>query len=176
MVRKWLNWVLTSVTLTFDLWPWSFAWKSLLPLVISSWYDDGNIVNKAFRERQQTSALDQWMVVCSIVYRHCSNYIFILDVTSGFKGFGKDCRKTVWETFKCWDKVRLILETWRYISFIPSQSTSPFLKYGYWKIDLENPRPRSWVRSKFKVTTWVQHPIDSNPFGSMSIRRRIPMI
>ena len=34
-VRKWLSWVLTSVTLTFDLWPWPFAWTSLLPMVIT---------------------------------------------------------------------------------------------------------------------------------------------
>ena len=63
-----------------------------------------------------------------------------------------------------------------HISFIPSQSTFPFLKYGYQKFDLENPRSRSWVRSKFKVTTWVQHPTDSHPFGSMSIHPVIPMI
>ena len=30
--------------------------------------------------------------------------------------FGKDSRKTVRESFKCWDLVRLILETWRYLS------------------------------------------------------------
>ena len=41
------------------------------------------------------------------------SYIFILDLTSGFKGFGKDSRKTVRESFKCWDLVHLILETWR---------------------------------------------------------------
>ena len=34
-VRKRLNWVVTSVTLTFDLWPWPFAWTSLLSLVIT---------------------------------------------------------------------------------------------------------------------------------------------
>ena len=28
-VRKRLSWVLTSVTLTFDLWPWPLAWTSL---------------------------------------------------------------------------------------------------------------------------------------------------
>ena len=33
-VRKRLNWVVTSVTLTFDIWPWPFAWTSLLWLVI----------------------------------------------------------------------------------------------------------------------------------------------
>ena len=37
-VRKRLNWVLTSVTLTltFDLWPWPFVWTSPLSLVITS--------------------------------------------------------------------------------------------------------------------------------------------
>ena len=34
-VRKRLSWVSTSVTLTFDLWPWPFAWTSLLSLVIT---------------------------------------------------------------------------------------------------------------------------------------------
>ena len=33
--RKRLSWVVTSVTLTFDLWPWPFAWSSLLSLVIT---------------------------------------------------------------------------------------------------------------------------------------------
>ena len=34
-VRKRLSWVLTSVTLTFDLWPWPFAWTSPLSWVIT---------------------------------------------------------------------------------------------------------------------------------------------
>ena len=34
-VRKRLSWVVTSVTLTFDLWPWPFAWTSLWSLVIT---------------------------------------------------------------------------------------------------------------------------------------------
>ena len=51
-----------------------------------------------------------WSIAC----RRCSNYIFILDLTSGFKGFGKDSRKRARGSFKCWDLVRLILETWRY--------------------------------------------------------------
>ena len=32
-VRKRLSWVVTSVTLTFDLWPWPFAWTLLWSLV-----------------------------------------------------------------------------------------------------------------------------------------------
>ena len=34
-VRKRLSGVVTSVTLTFDLWPWTFAWTSLVPLIIT---------------------------------------------------------------------------------------------------------------------------------------------
>ena len=36
MVRKLPNWVLTYVTLAFDLWPWSFARTSLLSMVITT--------------------------------------------------------------------------------------------------------------------------------------------
>ena len=42
------------------------------------------------------------------------------------------------------------------------------------KFDVENSRSRSWVRSKFKVTTRVQHSVDSHPFCFMSIRHPIP--
>ena len=54
-VRKRLYWVLTSVTLTFDLWPWPLAWTSLLSMVItlkiSWWSDDRNIVKKCVTDR-----------------------------------------------------------------------------------------------------------------------------
>ena len=44
------------------------------------------------------------------------------------------------------------------------------------KFYIENPRSRSWVRGKFKATTWVQHSIDSHPFHPMSIGHPIPEI
>ena len=44
------------------------------------------------------------------------------------------------------------------------------------KFDLENPRSRSWVRWTLKVTTWVEHSVDSYPFHSTSIRHPIPEI
>ena len=53
-----------------------------------------------------------WSITC----RRCSNYIFVLDLTPGFKGLGKDDFKTRWESFKFWDLVRLILEFLRYLS------------------------------------------------------------
>ena len=47
-VRKRLSWVLTSVTLTFDLWSWPLAWTLLLSMVITSenfmmigWWEHG---------------------------------------------------------------------------------------------------------------------------------------
>ena len=70
-----------------------------------------------------------WSYRCSwsIACRRCSNYIFILDLTPGLSGLGKDNCKTWRQTFKFWDSVHLILEIWRYIVF----------KYGSisaWKI------------------------------------------
>ena len=41
------------------------------------------------------------------------------------------------------------------------------------KFDIENSQSRSWVRSKLKDTTWVQHSVDSHPFRSMSIGHHI---
>ena len=69
-VRKRLSWVLTSVTLTFDLWPWPFAWTSLLTMVITPenfmmiwWWEHGEKgVTDRRTDRQtdgQTDGLNQ---------------------------------------------------------------------------------------------------------------------
>ena len=42
-------------------------------------------------------------------------YIFILALTPGFNGLGKDNCEMRWETFKFWDLGRLILEGWWYM-------------------------------------------------------------
>ena len=61
-VRKRLSWVLTSVTLTFDLWPWPFAWTSLLTMVITPenfmmirWWEHGE---KGVTDRQTDRRTD----------------------------------------------------------------------------------------------------------------------
>ena len=59
-----------------------------------------------------------------------------------------------------------------HIPFIPCWSALPFLRCSYlknWPSKSKVKPSRSWVTSKFKVTMWVQHPIDSHPFRSMSI-------
>ena len=62
-VRKRLSWVLTSVTLTFDLWPWPFAWTSLLTMVITPgnfmmirWWEHGE---KGVTDRQTDGRTDR---------------------------------------------------------------------------------------------------------------------
>ena len=73
-VRKRLSWVLTSVTLTFDLWPWPFAWTSLLSLVITPenvmmirWWEhgekgvtDGQTDGQTDRRTDRTSHIAAW--------------------------------------------------------------------------------------------------------------------
>ena len=65
-VRKRLSWVLTSVTLTFDLWPWPFAWTSLLTMVITPenfmmirWWEHGEKGVTDRRTDRQTDGLNQ---------------------------------------------------------------------------------------------------------------------
>ena len=55
-----------------------------------------------------------WSLRCSwsIACRHCSNYIFIVNLTPGFNRLHKDNCKMRWETFKFWDLVWLILQIW----------------------------------------------------------------
>ena len=67
-VRKRLCWVLTSVTLTFDLWPWPFAWTSLLTMVITPenymmirWWEHGEKgVTDGRTDRQTDRQTDRW--------------------------------------------------------------------------------------------------------------------
>ena len=54
----------------------------------------------------------------------------------------------------------------------PSHSWVPTFS----NFDLENPRSMSWVRWTLKVTTCVQHSIDSHPFCTMLIGHFVPEI
>ena len=87
--------------------------------------------------------------------------------------------------FKVWpwkSKVKVIaqghkegISPYRFISYSfhvnrPSHSWDTAIL----KFDIENSRSRSWVRSKLKVTTWIQHSVNSHPFRSMSIGHAIP--
>ena len=51
-VQKWTNWVLTSVTLTFDLWPWPLAWTSLLSMVIT-WQGPSHSISSLQKQKPE---------------------------------------------------------------------------------------------------------------------------
>ena len=51
-----------------------------------------------------------WSIAC----QRCSNYIWVIDLTPGFIGLGKDNSKTRRETFKFWDLVCIILKILQY--------------------------------------------------------------
>ena len=54
-IRERLSWVMTFVTLTFDLWPWPFAWTSLLSLVITP----ENLVAIRWQEHSEKGVTDR---------------------------------------------------------------------------------------------------------------------
>ena len=68
--------------------------------------------------------------------------------------------------------------TFYWLTSLPFQVYQPSHSWdtAFSEFDLENPRSRSWVKRTLKVTTWVQHYIDSHPFRSMSICHPIPEI
>ena len=53
--RKQLSWFFTSVTLTFDLWPWPFAWTLLWSLVITP----ENFMMKRWWEHSEKGVTDR---------------------------------------------------------------------------------------------------------------------
>ena len=68
-VRKRWSWVVTSVTLTFDLWPWPFAWTSLLSLVITpenfmmiGWWEHSQKGVTDRRTDRQTDGRTDWTI------------------------------------------------------------------------------------------------------------------
>ena len=83
-VRKRLSWVLTSVTLTFDLWPWPFAWTSLLTMVITpenfmmiGWWErcekgvtDGRTDGQTDRRTENT--------ICRAAWSQLKTYILLM--------------------------------------------------------------------------------------------------
>ena len=76
--------------------------------------------------QEATQCLTLWKISLKMF---CKNffpgvYIFILDLTSGFKRFGKESRKAARKSFKCWGLVRLILKTWQYPWFRAERSLS----------------------------------------------------
>ena len=82
------------------------------------WDTPSNLWYKTHLSRKQIcrSLRCSWTIAC----RHCSNYIFILNLKPGLNGLGKVNCKTSRESFKFWDLVHqvLILEILWYSPFL----------------------------------------------------------
>ena len=59
-VRRRLSWVVTSVTLTFDLWPWPFAWTLPWSLVITPENFPFRVKKRRFILNRVTFKLNIW--------------------------------------------------------------------------------------------------------------------
>ena len=120
-----LRWMLQNTCDDSSLLDQVMAWcqcspSSMMTIGTSSpHFQPGNIYHQVSNTRRilfskQLNCLSlrcSWSNAC----RRCSNYIFILDLTPGFNGLGKDKYNMRRETSKFWDLVRLILETLRYM-------------------------------------------------------------
>ena len=96
-----------------------------IPIPISQWlfnelrYWGPGIIRNDYRQVSNMiriiRQLNCWSLICSwsIACRHCSNYIFILDLAPGFNILHKDKCKLRREVFKISEFVRLILEILR---------------------------------------------------------------
>ena len=86
-VRKRLSWVMTSVTLTFDLWPWPFAWTSHLSLVITSenfmmiqwWEHSQKGVTDRQTDRQTDGRTDCLVAAKNIVHTRTTWYLYTIN-------------------------------------------------------------------------------------------------
>ena len=87
------------------------VWSKSLPVLTPTKYRKvSNIRRTLVGNKNCWSLRCSWSIAC----RRCSNYIFILNLTRGFNGLGKDNWKTRRETFMFGDWVCLIFENWRY--------------------------------------------------------------
>ena len=99
-------------------WWWWYSWNAdtahcWVLIVHNSNLKPFHLPSNLYYKLQRSRLLTCWSLRCSwsIACQRCSNYIFILDLTPGFNGFGKDYYMMRWETFKFWDLVHFISET-----------------------------------------------------------------
>ena len=98
-VRKRLSWVVTSVTLTFDLWPWPFAWTLFWSLVITcenfmmiQWWEhsqkgvkDRRTDGRTDRQTENTICRAAWLQLKTI-----GHFVYITSIfVQHFKAMGK---------------------------------------------------------------------------------------
>ena len=133
-VRKRLSWVVTSVTLTFDLWPWPFAWTLLWSLVITPenfmmirWWkhsQQGKSEGIESCDRPIVRKRPIWVKIGDVLYR----------VTLKFDGWP-------WKTKG-------------YLSFAVSSFVQHFIAIGEFKLELQSGNAQFGSNSTIYRTVW----------------------
>ena len=120
-VRKRLSWVVTSVTLTFDLWPWPLAWTLRCSLVITPenflmirWWEQsqkGVTDRRTDRQTENTICRAAWSqlktighlfyATASFVYHLVPIGEFKLELQSGNAQFGSN--STIFRALRPWN-------------------------------------------------------------------------
>ena len=143
-VRKRLSWVVTSVTLTFDLWPWPFAWTLLWSLVITPenfmmirWWEhsqkgvtDRRTDGQTDGQTENTICRAAWSQLKMWSFWHFSRYRLHLKLS--FWIF----RPNHWRTFRQNDHISVS---------VGSVSNSTFVMIKHYKIEIR------WLNIIFKT-------------------------
>ena len=117
-VWKQLSWVMTSVTLTFDLWPWPFAWTSLLSLAITP----ENFVTIPWQGHSEQGKSEGFESCDRPIVRKRPNWVKIGDVLS---------RVTLKFDGRPW-------KTIGHLSFAVSSSMHYFIAIGEFNLELQS--------------------------------------
>ena len=142
-VRKRLSWVVTCVTLTFDLWPWPFAWTLLWSLVITPenfmmirWWEHSQ-QDRRWNADKPSAALDPyiptWLTTSSANHRPANFFksFFFFFFLKHWKEIVKSGAISCWtdvDQFQIWSSHFLILEV-QIITDIIYQSNMGMLTY-----------------------------------------------
>ena len=90
-------------------------------------------IPRTYTLRQNSMTHKYYYRQVSSACRRCSNYIFILNLTSGFNGLGIDNYKMRREAFMLWDLVRIILDNLRYFLINCNGYPRSYLVLPAWK-------------------------------------------
>ena len=94
--------------------------------------------------------------------------MFILNLTSGFTGLGKDNYKASRETFKFWNSVSVLAEVWRYMQNVGNFYNPSLTFPDDWTPLLRHRNTTPQAASKHKANSHLKPPKSSTPLETAS--------
>ena len=152
-VRKRLSWVVTSVTLTFDLWPWPFAWTLRWSLVITPenfmmirwWEHSQKGVTDRRTDRRTDGQTDRQTenTICRAAWSQLKRCDRRTD--------GRTDRQTDWTIHRAaWSQ----LKTNGHLFYATSSFVQLFIAIGEFKLELQSGNGQSGSNSTIFWAVW----------------------